>query len=179
MPLQAGHNELLKRMKRLYTVESFKEIVAELREKVPGITITTDIIVGFPEESEEEFEATLTAMREIQFDLAYMFIYSPRPGTPAADLPQLSYPVKLARLHRLQEQQKEISLAMNAPYVGRELEVLVEGPSPKDASVMQGYSREWKMVHFPAAGHRAGRLAKVRIESSHLWGLRGSLAVSD
>jgi tRNA-2-methylthio-N6-dimethylallyladenosine synthase len=178
MPLQAGHNDLLKRMKRLYTVESFKDIVAELRDKVPGITITTDVIVGFPGETNEEFEATLSAMREIQFDLAYMFIYSPRPGTPAAELTQLTHPIKLGRLHRLQEQQKAISIALNAPYIGRELEVLVEGPCPKDDSMMQGYSREWKMVHFPAAPHRAGRLANVKINSSHLWGLAGELVGS-
>jgi tRNA-2-methylthio-N6-dimethylallyladenosine synthase len=175
MPLQAGDDGMLQRMKRLYTVESFTRIVQELREKIPGIGLTTDLIVGFPGETEEEFEGTMEMVRRIRFDGAFMFLYSPRPGTPAADMEQVPLPVKKERFARLAALQNQITCEINETYVGREVEVLVEGPTPKNPSLYQGYSREFKMVHFPAAPHRVGRIAKVRIKKSHLWGLSGEL----
>ncbi len=177
MPLQAGNDELLARMKRLYTCDSFLEIVRDLRTAVPGLGLTTDIIVGFPGETEEEFAGTMRMIEEIRFDGAYMFIYSPRPGTPAADMEQVPVAVKKERLNRLVARQNEITCEINEGYVGRVLEVMIEGPSRKNAGMMQGYSREFKMVHFPAgAGDlRVGRLAKVRVEKSFLWGLGGEL----
>jgi tRNA-2-methylthio-N6-dimethylallyladenosine synthase len=176
MPLQAGNNELLKRMKRLYTVESFKEIVQELREAIPHVGLTTDIIVGFPEETEEEFQGTLDTMREIRFDGAYMFIYSPRPGTPAADMEQLPLPLKKERLSRLMELQNAITCEINETLVGKVFEVLVEGPSPKNPGSLQGYTREYKMMHFMGDRSLAGQLVKVRAIEPHLWGMKGELA---
>ena len=108
MPLQAGSDSELKRMKRLYTRESFRKIVQELRAKIPDIGITTDMIVGFPGETEEEFEETLDAMREFRFDGAYMFRYSPRPGTPAALEEQIPLQVGKDRLNKLIDVQTEI-----------------------------------------------------------------------
>lgn len=175
MPLQAGHDDLLRRMKRLYTVDSFKAIVRELRAAVPGIGLTTDIIVGFPGETEEEFQATLDAVEEIRFDGAYMFIYSPRPGTPAAEMEQIPLVVKKERLNRLIALQNRITCEINETLVGKEFEVLVEGVSPKNPALLQGYSREFKMMHFPGDASRVGRIARVRATESHLWGLRGEL----
>jgi tRNA-2-methylthio-N6-dimethylallyladenosine synthase len=175
MPLQAGHDDLLQRMKRLYTVDSFKAIVRELRCAVPGVGLTTDIIVGFPGETEEEFQGTLDAVKEIRFDGAYMFIYSPRPGTPAAEMEQLPLGLKKERLNRLIALQNGITCEINESLVGQVFEVLVEGVSPKNPSVLQGYTREFKMMHFPGDASRAGRIARVRATESHLWGLRGEL----
>lgn len=174
LPLQSGDDEMLKAMKRQYSVEGFLQIVDQLRAAVPGIGITTDIIVGFPGETDEQFERTLEVVDLVRFDGAYMFIYSPRPGTPAADLPQLPYAIKQARLKRLADRQNEISLEKNREWIGRTVEVLVEGPSAKNAEIWQGYSREFKMVHFPYAdGLNIGDLAQIEIESAHLWGLHG------
>jgi tRNA-2-methylthio-N6-dimethylallyladenosine synthase len=176
MPLQAGNDELLKRMKRLYTVESFAAIVRELREAVPGISITTDIIVGFPGETDEEFQGTMDAVARTRFDGAFMFIYSPRPGTPAADMEQVPVLVKKERINRLVELQNQISCEINETFVGRELEVLVEGPSPKNPSLLQGFSREFKMVHFPGRSDLRGATVRVKATKSHLWGLSAELS---
>jgi tRNA-2-methylthio-N6-dimethylallyladenosine synthase len=176
LPLQSGDNEVLRQMKRVYTLESYREIVDELRQTVPDVTITTDVIVGFPGETDEQFEATVQAFEEIRFDGAYMFAYSTRPGTPAGDRSdQVPQDVKKSRLNRLIARQNEITCEINETYIGRVLEVLVEGPSHKKESMLQGYSREFKMVHFAGPASRAGRLAQVKITSSHLWGLGGEL----
>lgn len=177
MPIQSGDDAMLREMKRLYTVESFRAIVAELRDKVPSIGLTTDVIVGFPGETDERFENTMRTMREIRFDGAYMFAYSIRPGTPAGDRDdQVPEAVKKERLNRLIAMQNEITCEINEKFVGRTLEVLVEGPSPKDKGRMQGYSREFKMVNFECPPERIGRLAHVRVTGAHLWGLSGELA---
>jgi tRNA-2-methylthio-N6-dimethylallyladenosine synthase len=175
MPLQAGNNELLRRMKRLYTVESFLDIVGELRAAVPKVAISTDIIVGFPGETEEEFSGTLGLVEKIRFDGAFMFIYSPRPGTPAADMEQVPIPIKKERLNRLVELQNRISCEINETYIGRTLEVLVEGPSPKNPLLLQGFSREFKMVHFAGPAELRGQTVQVKAVKSHLWGLSGEL----
>lgn len=175
MPLQAGDDETLAAMKRLYTVDSYREIVRSLREEVPGIAISTDIIVGFPGETDEQFENTLRMMEEMRFDGAFMFIYSPRPGTPAADMEQVPLPVRKERMVRLANLQNRITCEINETYVGRTLEVLIEGQSPKNKNLLQGYSREFKMIHFEGSPERIGRLALVKIVKAHLWGLVGEL----
>ncbi len=175
LPLQSGNNEVLARMKRLYTRESFLDIVSELRSTVPGIAISTDIIVGFPEETEEQFQDTLALVEQIRFDGAFMFVYSPRPGTPAADMEQLPLPVRQDRIRRLVEVQTAITCEKNATSVGRTLEVLVEGPSQKDPLKLQGYSRDFKMVHFEGPSKLTGQIAQVKATGGHLWGLSGQL----
>ena len=175
LPLQSGDDDLLKAMKRLYSRESFMEIVQELRSTVPGISITTDVIVGFPGETEEQFENTLSAIEEIRFDGAFMFIYSPRPGTPAADMEQVPLAARQARLERLIALQNHIACESNQAAVGRVLEVLVEGPSAKDPAMLQGYSRDFKMVHFEGPSSLTGELAQVKATEAHLWGLYGHL----
>ena len=176
LPIQAGDDDLLKEMRRVYTVESFLEIVRTLREAVPHIGLTTDVIVGFPGETDAMFENTLRTMQAIRFDGAYMFAYSVRPGTPAGDREdQIPAAVKKARLNTLIELQNRITVENNREWIGREVEVLVEGVSPKNPDALQGYSREFRMVHFPGSAARTGRLAKVRVVGSALWGLKGEL----
>lgn len=175
MPLQAGDDETLQRMKRLYSVESYLEIVRNLRQSIPGIGLTTDIIVGFPGESDKQFENTLKVVEEVRFDGAYMFIYSTRPGTPAAEMEQVPVQVKKERMLRLTQVQNRITCEINETYVGKTLEVLIEGPSPKNKKVLQGFSREYKMVHFEGSPDRIGRIAKVKVEKAFLWGFAGTL----
>ncbi len=175
MPLQAGDDGLLSRMKRVYTVESFAQIVNGLREAVPWIGLTTDIIVGFPGETDSEFQATLAAMERFRFDGAFMFRYSPRPGTPAAEMTQVATRVSGLRLEKLIETQHRIQLEKNEALVGQEFEVLVEGPTPKNPSLLQGYSRCFRMLHFPGDSGLKGSLVTVRATEPHLWGLVGTV----
>jgi tRNA-2-methylthio-N6-dimethylallyladenosine synthase len=179
MPLQSGDDETLKAMKRLYSVESFLEIVEKLRSAVPQIGLTTDLIVGFPGESDQAFERTLEVVKQIRFNGAYCFAYSPRPGTPAAEMPQVPAPLKRERLNRLIDLQNQITDELNQAAIGQTAEVLVEGPSPKNKRLLQGYTRDFRMVHFPGPANgpetRTGRLAQVRLEEAHRWGFVGSL----
>ncbi|MBI5707014.1 MAG: MiaB/RimO family radical SAM methylthiotransferase [Armatimonadetes bacterium] len=176
LPLQSGDDEVLQAMKRVYSVEGFLEIVASLREAVPTIGITTDIIVGFPGETEEQFERTLEIVREVRFDGAFMFAYSPRPGTPASKMPQVPAADKRTRLHELVALQTEITVQQNSAWIGKTMEVLVEGPSPKNPNLLQGYSREFKMVHFEGPQSWKGDLVQVVGVEAHLWGLTGKAA---
>jgi tRNA-2-methylthio-N6-dimethylallyladenosine synthase len=179
MPLQSGDDKILRDMKRVYTIESYRELLQELRATIPGVSITTDMIVGFPGETDEEFENTLQTMAEMRFDAAYMFAYSIRPDTVAGDREdQISAPVKKERLRRIMDLQDRITCEINETYIGRTVEVLVEGPSPKNPERLQGYSREFKLVNFKGSASRAGRLAKVVIHESHGWGLTGELAAA-
>jgi len=175
MPLQAGNDDLLKRMRRLYTVDSFRQIVADLRAAVPHIGLTTDVIVGFPGETEEEFDGTMSVMRDIQFDGAYMFKYSPRPGTPAADMEQVDSKVADERLNRLIAQQDGISLARNEAQIGRRFEVLVESVSPKDQGYVQGYTRCFRMMHVPGDASLIGQTVLAEATEGQRWGLRGKI----
>jgi tRNA-2-methylthio-N6-dimethylallyladenosine synthase len=176
LPLQSGDDSVLQQMHRLYTVDSYLEIVSRLRSEIPGVGLTTDIIVGFPGETDEQFDNTLKLMERIRFDGAYMFAYSTRPGTPAGDrTDQVPEKLKKQRLARLIELQNRITCEINDAYLGRTLEVLVEGASSKNPEMLQGYSREFKMVHFPGSSNRTGRLAQVRVTGSRLWGLTGEL----
>ncbi len=176
MPLQAGHDELLKRMKRLYTVESFTTIVEEMRAAVPWIGLTTDVIVGFPGETDDEFQGTLDVIERLQFDGAYTFRYSPRPSTPAAGMRQVPEHVSAARLKKLMEVQNAITVEKNMALVGQEFEVLVEGRSTRQPTMLQGYTRCFRMAHFPGDPERyTGQIVRIRAEQGHRWGLSGTL----
>ena len=180
LPIQSGDDDVLADMKRVYTVESFREIVHQLRETIPGVGITTDVIVGFPGETESQFERTLDVFRELRFEGAYMFAYSTRPDTIAGDrVDQIPEPVKKERLNRLIELQNQITMDVNGAMVGQTMEVLVEGPSPKEPSRLQGYSREFRMVNFPAPLSRVGRIARIVTTEAHHWGFTGELATAD
>jgi tRNA-2-methylthio-N6-dimethylallyladenosine synthase len=141
LPVQSGSNRVLKRMAREYTREFYLDRVRKVRELLPDATISTDLIAGFPGETEEEFEETLSLYREVRYDMAYMFIYSEREGTPAAiHFDDIDRVVKVDRLTRLIELSKEISLEQNRKWIGREVEVLVKGPAAEKGFV-QGHTR--------------------------------------
>ena len=176
LPVQSGSDRVLAAMKRGYTALEYRSMVRRLRRVRPDIALSSDFIVGFPGESESDFEATLSLVREVGFDDSYSFIYSPRPGTPASDLPdEVGQEVKLARLKRLQclieTQAKAISDAM----VGTVQQVLVEGPSRKDPGEMAGRSANNRTVNFAGAPGLAGGFANVRITKALTHTLRGEL----
>jgi tRNA-2-methylthio-N6-dimethylallyladenosine synthase len=141
LPVQAGSNRVLKRMAREYTREFYLDRVRKIRELLPDATITTDIIAGFPGETEEDFEETMSLYREVEYDAAYMFIYSEREGTASANhFDDIERRVKTERLGRLVELSKEISLKRNQQWVGREVEVLIQGAAEEEG-FSQGHTR--------------------------------------
>jgi tRNA-2-methylthio-N6-dimethylallyladenosine synthase len=184
-PIQAGDNRLLRDMKRFYTVEQYLEMVQKARETVKGISITSDIIVGFPGETEEEFEESLRTYEAIGFDQAFMFAYCPRPRTLAAAMDnQVPDEVKRRRLKTLIALQNRITHELNKARVGKSCEVLVEGPSEKDASRPSGRTRDHRLVVLdgPAPSEAEGpssligQIADVEITAGRTWGLEGRVA---
>lgn len=178
LPVQVGDDTLLKRMNRGYTLDQYREIVRKLRAAMPDIVITTDLMLGFPGETEEQYQNTMDFVRETRFDMAFMFIYSPREPTPAAKMPdQIPYPEKVRRLEALIELQNGIAIEINKQQAadGREFDVLVEGVSPKDDTMWQGLTRGGKTVHFPAGRNLTGQTVKVRAKEGHLWGFVAEL----
>ncbi len=166
LPLQAGSSRILKAMRRTYTRERYLDRVALIRDHVPDCALTTDIIVGFPGETEEDFDQTLEVAEEVGFDGAFTFIYSPRRGTEAAELPgRLPHDEAVARIERLVEVVQRRARERAQRFVGRTLEVLVEGPSRTDPSRLRGRSRHNKVVNFEGLAS-PGDLAEVRITSA-------------
>lgn len=163
-PLQAGSNRILKKMHRIYTKEEYFEKVALLREIVPHVSLGTDIIVGFPTETEEEFEETCDAFRKLRFSVAFIFAYSQRKGTPAIRWKDdISEEVKQDRLQRLTEIQNQISMEERASMLGSEVEVLVERFN-RDGEHLKGRTRCWKKVIFKGDESLIGTLQKVKVE---------------
>ena len=165
-PLQAGSNRILKKMHRMYTREEYEEKVCALRSMVPDAALGTDIIVGFPTETDEEFEETKRAMEQIRFSTAFLFAYSPRKGTPASrwtdDVPKTT---KEARLQQLIAVQDAIAHDEMKALLGQTVEVLVEGPSMKDNAMLKGRTRSWKNVVFPGGSSLVGTLQHVVLHS--------------
>jgi len=166
LPVQSGSDRILRRMRRGYTVEAYVAAVDRLRAAVPACAITTDIIVGFPGETEADFEATRALFRQVRFDNSFIFKYSPRPGTSAADdTDDVPDPVKDARNRLLLEDQDRIGLACNESWIGRETEVLAEGPSLRNAARWSGRNAQNKIVLFEPRGALApGAFVRVRID---------------
>lgn len=164
-PIQAGSSRILRKMHRIYTKEQYFEKVAMLREIVPNVSLGTDIIVGFPTETEEEFQETYDAMREIRYSVAFIFAYSPRKGTPAMrwkdDIPE---EVKLERLQRLMDLQDEITNEERTRMLGNTYEVLVERLN-KDGKLLKGRTRCWKKVIFEGSADMIGTLQPVQVHS--------------
>lgn len=176
LPVQSGNNQVLKRMNRSHTREFYLALVDKIRASIPDVALTTDIIVGFPGETEAQFEDTLRLVEEVQFDNAFTFIYSPREQTPAANWPDdVSDAEKKERLLRLNELQAAISLRKNQALAGQTVEVLVEGRSKTNADVLAGRTRTNKLVLFPGPASLIGQLVNVRIEQPQSWTLRGQL----
>ena len=178
LPLQSGSDRLLKLMHRGYTREKFVRIVQKLRQARPGIGITTDIIVGFPGETEEDFEQTLSLCREVEFDNAYIFKYSPRRDTPAAAMPdQVPQTIREARNEQLLELVNGIAARKYDAFIGRQVQILVEGPSRKNEARFTGRTRCNKIVLFDGGERHRGQLMDVKIERTGSFTLYGDPAV--
>jgi tRNA-2-methylthio-N6-dimethylallyladenosine synthase len=180
LPVQSGSDRVLALMKRGHTVLEYKQKLRRLREVRPDICVTTDIIVGFPGETERDFAATLALVRDIGFDQSFSFIYSPRPGTPAASLPDdVSHVEKQARLERLQAQLNEQSQAISRRMVGTTQRVLVERPSKRDARQLAGRTENNRWVNFDGPASLINRFTDVVITEAMPNSLRGRLLVPD
>ena len=176
LPIQSGDDKILRAMRRGYTVSQYKALVEKIRESIPEAAITTDVMVGFPGEGEEEFKNTLRTFEEIEFDQAFMFAFSPRPGTLAEKMEgQVEQREKSRRLRELVSLQNEISRKKNLRNLGKIFEVLVEGEDPKGRGLLVGKSRENKTVIFPGEKGLIGRLVRVRTREAFLWGFKGEI----
>ncbi len=173
LPLQSGSTRVLKAMRRTYSRERYLRLVDELRAAIPDLALSTDLIVGFPGETDEEFEETVSAVEQVGYDSAFTFVYSPRQGTEAASLPdQIPEELKRERIERLIEVVQHVAEARNRERVGRVEEVLVEGPSRTDPAVLRGRTRRNTTVVF-AGSAAPGELVQVRIEDATSTTLRG------
>nr|WP_315409748.1 tRNA (N6-isopentenyl adenosine(37)-C2)-methylthiotransferase MiaB [uncultured Selenomonas sp.] len=177
LPVQHGSDRILQAMNRVYRKDAYRSLVERIRAAVPDASLTTDLIVGFPGETEEDFEELLDFLREIRYDAAYTFLYSKRSGTPAAMMEeQVEDSVKKERLHRLMEVQNEISLEKNAALKGTVQEVLAEGTSRTDEDVWTGRTGTNKIVLWRKKGHETeGDIVRVRITQPQTWVLKGEL----
>jgi tRNA-2-methylthio-N6-dimethylallyladenosine synthase len=176
LPLQSGSTRILKAMRRTYSRERYLALVEKLRDAIPDLALGTDVIVGFPGETEEDFAETLAVVEQVRYDSAFTFIYSPRRGTDAAAMPgQVPEPVKHERLERLVEVVQRIAAEKNAERVGRVEQVLVEGASRTDSSLLRGRTRRNTTVNFSGAAE-PGTLVDVAIEGSTSTTLRGRVA---
>ena len=165
LPVQYGSDKILRRMNRVYTVEKYLELVKKIRAAIPNVSLTTDLIVGFPGETDDDLRETLDFLREVQFDAAFTFIYSKRSGTPAATFPaQIDDETKHRRLDLLMKVQNEISLAKNRALVDSVVEVLIEGASKTDDKIFTGRTRSNKLVLFAHGDERAGDLLNVLLK---------------
>lgn len=177
LPVQSGSNHILKKMNRGYTVEHYKELFDGMKERIPGMAFTTDLIVGFPTETEGDFRATLDLVDYCRFDLAYAFAFSPREGTPAAVMEgAVSEEVKKRRLNLLNDRLRIYAAENNRAYLHRTVEVLCDGPSKKNPDTLAGYTRENKLVNFTADRNvNVGDLVPVEIIDTKSFSLDGTV----
>jgi tRNA-2-methylthio-N6-dimethylallyladenosine synthase len=179
LPFQAGSDRILKAMRRGYTAAGYRELIAELRQAVPDIALSTDVIVGFPSETEADFLATRDMLEAVRFDSIFLFNYSERPGTMAPNLPQqVPHEVKQRRFEGLMNMQRRIALAANLPHEGQTVEVLVEGPSKKNPDKLTGRTRTNKIINFPGDHALIGQLTPVRVTHAGLYALDGEVAMT-
>jgi len=173
LPLQSGSDSILKAMNRRYDREKYLSSVSYMREKIPNIALTTDIIVGFPGESEADFDDTLDMLEKVRYDAIYSFIYSPRRGTPAAEMKQLDDEVKKKRFARMLELQNAISLEKNKEYIGKTEKVLVEGISKTNPDMMTGRNERNRLIHFPVCNLPIGEFAHVEVVEADAFFIKG------
>jgi len=176
LPVQSGNNRVLRYMNRRYTREDYLEIIKKIRKVNPDISLTTDIIVGFPGETEEEFEDTIKLVEELEFDSAYTFLYSVREGTPAAKFKdQIDHKTKHERFQRLLKVLHPIGLEKNKRLVGKTLPVLVEEVSKNDEKILNGRTTSGKLVHFEGDKDLIGKILDVKIENAKTFTLEGKI----
>ena len=175
LPIQSGSDNILKKMNRRYSTKEYKKLFYELKEKIPGVSITTDIIVGFPNETEEDFQKTIDIYNELKYDLAYTFIYSPREGTPASTMKDnVPKEVKEARLQRLNKVVNKYARENNEKYLNKVVPVLIEGYSDKGNKLM-GYTDTMKLVNVKADPSYIGKIADIYITEVKTWSMEGVL----
>jgi tRNA-2-methylthio-N6-dimethylallyladenosine synthase len=175
LPFQSGSNRILSLMNRRYTREEYLSLIRYAKETIPGVAFTSDVIVGFPTETEEDFQDTLSLIREVGFDGLYTFLYSPRGKTPAAEMDgQVPDTVKSERYRRLTELQTALSVRANEKYIGTTVRVLVTGRSEKDPSLAEGRTGENKIVLFPSPDLPEGTAVEVKIERVLNWAMFGT-----
>ncbi|OCA89268.1 tRNA (N6-isopentenyl adenosine(37)-C2)-methylthiotransferase MiaB [Bacillus sp. FJAT-27225] len=178
LPVQSGSTDVLKIMARKYTREQYLELVRKIKAAIPNVALTTDIIVGYPNETDEQFEETMTLYKEVGYELAYTFIYSPREGTPAAKMQDnVPMEVKKARLQRLNQLVNELSAQAMKEYEGQIVDVLVEGESKNNPDVLAGYTEKSKLVNFRGPKTAIGKIVKVKINEAKTWSLNGEMVV--
>ncbi len=178
LPIQSGSDNILKKMNRRYTIEEYKKLFYELKSKIKNVSITTDIIVGFPNETEEDFQKTLDIYNELKYDLAYTFIYSPREGTPASKMEDnIPLKEKEERLQRLNKVVNKYAKENNEKYLGKTTPVLLEGYSDKGGKLM-GYTDTMKLVNVKADPSLIGQIKEVLITDVKTWSMEGEI-VSD
>ena len=172
LPVQSGSNEILEAMRRGYTVEQYRQLVTQIRSKIPGIALSTDIIVGFPSESKPQFQQTVNLLSELRFDTVHVAAYSPRPGTIAAGKLEDNIPPveKKERLNKIEQLQEGIATEINAQLSGKTVEILVEG---KVKEKWQGRTRTGKIVFFNDINDCLGQLMNIRVEKTSPWSLQG------
>jgi tRNA-2-methylthio-N6-dimethylallyladenosine synthase len=176
LPVQSGSSEILKIMARKYSREHYLELVRKIKAAIPNASLTTDIIVGFPNETDEQFEETMSLYKEVGFELAYTYIYSPREGTPAAKMvDNVPMEVKKERLQRLNKLVNDMSAEAMKKLDGQIVEVLVEGESKNNPDVLAGYTRKSKLVNFKGPKEIIGQLVQVKITDAKTWSLTGEL----
>lgn len=174
LPVQSGSDRILRKMNRHYTAGQYLDLVAKLKAVCPDICVTTDIIVGFPGETEEDFQATLRLCSRVCFDSAFTFLYSPRKGTPAEHYPdQVPEDIKHDRFNRLVEVINRCSAEKNRSYVGKTVEVLVDGVSKTNPDMLSGRTEGFKLVDFPGSSKQIGEIVKVEITQGKTFSLRG------
>ena len=179
LPVQSGDSDVLRRMGRRYSIEQYRALFDRIKAAIPECGISTDIIVGFPNESDEQFQHTLDIVDYCRFDNAYTFIYSPREGTPAARMEDsVPLEVKQQRLAQLNARWNAHALEKNKAYVGRRVKVLVDGPSKQDEHIYSGYTETNKLVNFTAENAQAGDIVEVIITEARTWSLKGEEARS-
>ena len=180
LPVQSGSNSLLKRMNRHYTKESYLELVDKIRKAMPDISITTDIIVGFPGETEEDFEDTMDVVKKVRYDSAYTFIYSKRTGTPAAKFPdQVPEDVVKDRFNRLLKQVQEESAYRNANKLGNTVYVLVEEQNTQNPEFVTGKMDNNSTVHFKGNKELIGQIVKVHLDEAKGFYYYGTIVTDD
>ncbi len=175
LPIQSGNEDVLTKMNRKMKIADYLDQIQYIRDNIPNVSISTDIIVGFPNETHEQFLDTLELYNKVKFDNAYCFVYSPRQGTPAAVIPDsIDIETKKERLEQLNELVRKYAKENNEKLVGETLLVLVEGPSKTNDNVLTGYSEQWKVVNFEGNA-KVGDIVKVKIDSASRFSLNGTL----
>ena len=176
LPVQSGNDEVLRLMGRRYNREQYLNLVKEMREKIPGLSLSTDIIVGFPNETEEQFMDTVSLVDIVKYEAAFTFIYSPRKGTPAAKIEDnVTYDEKVRRFQLLVKHLETHIEEHAKSLVGKTFDILVDGPSKNDKEMLSGYTEENKLVHFKGDECLIGKIVKVKIIDSHTYSMIGEL----